>query len=395
MTAYATAGGKPIERATVHVPYQGPWFADVSWLDAAPDVGDGAITLTIGSASFVGTIDPAQSGVFGEKRSARIVAGANGWQRSIEARGYANDAGVKASTVAADAANAAKERLGSFSGGADRLGAHYTRESGAASRTLEDAARGASWWVDYSGVTHVGTRPNVPAPGSYTLLSYDPRSNLAVLSVDSVDAVTIGSALVDADRLPSPVTVRQMEISVAPNALRVTVWCGVRGESFLTETLRSIVGRLTDQRLTGKYRYRVVQQNGAAVDLQWVKRTTVGVEPPDMLRVPMAPGVSGSHARLTNGCIVYVEFVGGMRDDPLITAFEGRGNAASVPSMLELGGEGGQPVARQGDTVTFPLPPFVFNGTVGGLPATGVMICATGQTTGLITVGSSKVKVAP
>jgi hypothetical protein len=63
--------------------------------------------------------------------------------------------------------------------------------------------------------------------------------------------------------------------------------------------------------------------------------------------------------------------------------------------MLELGGEGGQPVARQGDTVTFPLPPFVFNGTVGGLPATGVMICATGQTTGLITVGSSKVKVAP
>jgi hypothetical protein len=394
MTAFATAGGKPIERATIHVPYQGPWFADVSWLDAAPDVADGAITLTIGSASFVGTIDPAQSGVFGEKRMARVVAGANGWQRSIETRGYANDAGVKASTVATDAANAVKERLGSFTGGADRLGHHYTREAGAASRTLEDAARGASWWVDYSGVTHVGARPNVPAPGAYTLLSYDPRANLAVLSVDSVDAVTIGSALVDADRLPSPVTVRQMEISVSPTALRMTAWCGVRGESFLTQTMRSIVGRLTDQRLTGKYRYRVVQQSGTAVDLQWVKRSVSLTAPPDMLRVEMAPGVSGAHAKLSNGCIVYVEFIDGMRDDPLITAFEGRGNSASVPSVLELGGEGGQPAARQGDTVTFPLPPFVFNGTVGGLPATGVMICVTGQTTGSITVGSSKVKVA-
>jgi len=389
-----TCGGQPIERATIHIPYQGPWFADVSWLDDAPQVPDGKITLVVGSVSFVGTIDPNQSGVFGDKRSARIVAGANGWSRSIKERGYSNDAGVKASTVATDAANAAKETIGSFAGAVTHLGAHYDREFGPASRVIEDAARGASWWVDYAGITHVGTRPNVPAPGSYTLLSYDPRSNLAVLSVDSVDAVTIGSALVDAQRLPTPVTVRQMEISIAPTSLRLRVWCGVKGESFFTQAMRSLVGRLTDQRLTGKFRYRVVQQNGTAVDLQWVKRSTALTVPPDMLRVPMAPGISGAHAKLTNGCIVYVEFVDGMRDDPIITAFEGRGNDASVPEVLELGGENGSPVARQGDTVTFPLPPFVFNGTVGGVPATGVMICATGQTVGSITVGSTKVKAA-
>jgi len=394
MSIFATAGGKPIERATIHIPQQGPWFADVSWLDAAPDVPDGKITLVIGSVSFVGTIDPNQSGVFGDKRSARIVAGANGWQRSITERGYANDAGVKASTVAGDAARACGETIGSFAGGQTTLGAHYDREKGSASRVIEDAARGAAWWVDYSGVTHVGTRPNVPAPGSYTLLSYDPRSNVAVLSVDAVDAVTIGSALVDADRLQTPVTVRQMEIGVAPTSLRVRVWCGVKGESFLTQTMRAIVGRLTDQRLTGKFRYRVVQQSGTAVDLQWVKRTTSLTVPPDMLRVQMAPGVAGAHATLSKGAVVYVEFVDGMRDDPIITGFEGRGNDASVPEVLELGGENGQPVARQGDTVTFPLPPFVFNGTVGGVPATGVMICATGQTVGSITVGSTKVKAA-
>jgi hypothetical protein len=389
-----TCGGLPIERATIHIPYQGPWFADVSWLDSAPSVPEGKVTLTIGSVSFTGTIDPNQSGVFGDKRSARIVAGANGWQKAIGARGYANDAGVKASTIATDAANAVKETLGSFAGAVDRLGAHYTREAGSASRVIEDAARGATWWVDYSGVTHVGIRPNVPAPGAYTLLSYDPRSNVAVLSVDSVDAVTIGSALVDAQRLPTPVTIRQMEISVAPTALRVTVWCGVKGESFLTQTMRSIVGRLTDQRLTGKFRYRVVQQSGTDVDLQWVKRSTSLTVPPDMARVKMAPGVAGAHARLTNGAIVYVEFVDGDRDDPIITGFEGRGKDASVPELLEIGGENGQPVACQGDTVTFPLPPFVFNGTIGGVPATGVMICATGQTVGSITTGRPNVKVA-
>ena|GEM_PF-1274588 len=389
-----TCGGRPIERASIHIPYQGPWFADVSWLDSAPEVADGPVKLVIGSVTFIGTIDPNQSGTFGEKRSARIVAGANGWQKSIGARGYANDAGIKASTVAGDAASAVKETLGSFAGTADRLGAHYTRESGSASRTLEDAARGASWWVDYSGITHVGTRPNVPAPGAYTLLSYDPRSNVAVLSVDSIDAVTIGSALVDAQRLSTPVTVRQMEIAIAPSSLRVRVWCGVKGESFLTQTMRSIVGRLTDQRLTGKFRYRVVAQNGTAVDLQWVKRTTSLTVPPDMLRVQMAPGIAGAHATLTNGAIVYVEFIDGMRDDPLITGFEGRGNDAAVPTLLELGGEDGPGVARQGDTVTFPLPPFVFNGTIGGVPATGVMICATGQTVGSITTCSDKVRAA-
>jgi hypothetical protein len=363
-------------------------------MDDAPDVKPGSITLVIGSVSFIGTIDPNHTGVFGSKRTARIVAGANGWSQSIAARGYANDAGVKASQIAGDAASAVKETIGSFAGGVDRVGAHYTREAGSASRTIEDAARGATWWVDYSGITHVGTRPAISAPGEYTLLNYDPKLNTAVLSVDSVDAVTIGSAIVDAQRLPAPITVREMEISISPSSLRLKIWCGVKGESQLTQTMRAFVNRLTDQRIRGPLRYRVVHQAGVYVDLQWVKKSTSLTQAPDMLRVQMAPGVAGAHATLTNGCIVYVDFVDGDRDDPIITGFEGRGNPSSVPSVLELGGENGSGVARKNDTVTCPLPPFVFNGTLNGAPITGVMIAATAMTTGSITTCSSKVKAA-
>jgi hypothetical protein len=397
MTIFATCGGSPVERATIHVPYQGPWYADVVWLDDAPDVGSGSVTLVIGAVSFVGTIDPHHAGVFGDKRTARLVAGANGWQQSIAARGYANDAGIKASTVAGDAANAVGETIGSFAGGVDRLGAHYTRDSGPASRTIEDAAKGVPWWVDYSGNTQVGTRPSTPATGTYTVLSFDPKQNLAVLSVDAVDTIVIGSAIVDAQRLPTPVTVRSLEICVASDSLRVRVWCGVSGENFFAQAMRAIHARLSDQRLTGKFRYRVVNQTGTTVDLQWVKRANSLTIPPDMLRVSMVPGVAGAHNELQNGAIVYCEFVDGMRDDPIITGFEGRGNPAAIPTKLQLGGPNGfSGVARQNDTVSSPLPPMVVNGTItiGGTPSpfTGVLMAATGTVLGSITTCSDNVQ---
>lgn len=397
---FATCAGQPVERVTIHVPFQGAWFADLDWLDEASDVPkSGKVTLTIGNVIFSATIDPNHTDVFGLKKTGRIIAGANGWSKHIEARpGYANDAGVKASTVAGDAARAVGEMLGSFAGGVTSLGAHYTRDSGSAARTLEDAARGATWWVDYAGVTHVGTRPSVAAAGQYTVLSYDPKSNVAVLAVDAVDAVGIGQTIMDPQRLPSVLTIRSMEISVAPNSFRITAWCGVVGETFLTQCMRSIVGRLTDQKITTTQRYRVVKMEGNRADLQWVRRSTSLTDLPDQLRVDMAPGVSGTHATLTPGCIVYVQFVDGMRDDPIVTGFEGRGNPASVPTLLELGGENGSGAARQNDTVTSPIPPMVANGTMtlpsGPVPFTAVLMAAVGLTTGSITTCSSKVKIA-
>jgi hypothetical protein len=389
---FATCGGSTLERVNIHVPYQGPWFAELSWLDEAASVLPGANTLVIGSVSFVGTIDPLHTGTYGAKKTGRLVAGANGWNGSIVHRAYANDAGIKAADVASDAAKLVGESMGSFVGGVDRLGSHYQRDAGTASRTIEDVARGVPWWVDYLGITHVGPRPVVPAPGAYTILSYDPRHNLAILSVDSVDAVTIGSALVDQHLIPKGVTVRSMEIVIAPGSLRIRAWCGVSGENWMAQALRNVVARCTDQRLLGKFRYRVVAQNGTTVDLQWVKRSQAVTMPDDMLRVDMTSGVGGSHPTLTPGCIVYVEFVDGMRDDPIITAFEGRGNDDAVPQMLELGGPNGTAVALNADVVTILLPPFAFSGVTSTGPITGVMTALTGQTLGTIT-GPSATKV--
>jgi hypothetical protein len=210
-----------------------------------------------------------------------------------------------------------------------------------------------------------------------------------VLAVDAVDAVLIGQTVFDRDRLPTPVTIRSMEVVVTPGSFRIRAWCGTQGENYLSQVMRNITGRLTDQRLTGIYRYRVVNMNGTRVDLQAVKRGSSLTQMPDNIAVAMTPGVAGAHATLTPGDEVYVQFVDGNRDDPVITNFAGRENPASVPQLLELGGESGSPIARQGDNVTTPFPPTPFTGSalIGGTPTpiTGVLTPVVAQLVGSIT----------
>lgn len=61
---------------------------------------------------------------------------------------------------------------------------------------------------------------------------------------------------------------------------------------------------------------------------------------------------------------------------------------------VELGEGATEGVARLGDTVAVMLPPAVFTGTVGGLPASGMVVYAPPQTTGTITTSSAKVKAS-
>jgi hypothetical protein len=166
--------GRSVAAAKIFVPGEGVWFADLDLADDAPLTG--AVSITLGGSTLRGTVDDSASGVFGLRRHIRVIGGAAGWRKEIKPTGYTNDAGVRASTVANDAAKACGETLGTFAGGVERLGSHYLRNAGPASRTVEDAARGVPWWVDYAGVTQVSARTvTTPAPESYETISYDPQ----------------------------------------------------------------------------------------------------------------------------------------------------------------------------------------------------------------------------
>lgn len=386
--AHTTINGHRVSSLRLIVGNVGPWHGEVEF-ETDPEV-EGRVLLQVGPLALRGTL--VSSGTFGLRRRARIVGGAAGWGQTVGAQHYHNDAGVKGRAVADDAARAVGESVGSFVPAAERVGPDYVRQARPASCALEDVLGGVPWWVDYDGVTQAGPRPSSPVDAAlYEVLAFDPEARVVTLGVDDPGAVRIGSVLVE--RLDGPVTVRELEIRVTPEELRVVAWCG-GGEALpgrLAGLLRTVVSRVTDGRLYGKYRYRVLGMSGERVDLQAVHRVE-GL--PDLLPVSVWPGVAGVHAELAPSAEVLVEFLDGRRTEPIVTAFAGKDGVGFVPASLVLGGSVGSGAARIGDTVEVLLPPAMFSGTVGPNTATGVLTFTVSKTLGTITTGSSVVKVA-
>jgi hypothetical protein len=388
--AFCTVAGFPCTRVKLTVGNTGAWVADCDL--AGAETATGRVTVQLGTLALSGTVDPSNSGTFGLQRKLRVVAGAGGWGNDAPAKDYHSDAGVKARTIADDAARAVGETIGTFVPTAERVGIDYTRPRGPAIATLERAAGDAAWWVDYAGVTHVGPRAAVtPAPKSYTVLAYDPRSRVVTLAVDDPSAIVIGSVV--SDGLDAPQTVRELVVEATAEELRMTAWCGggAAGAGQIAGLLQALVARATEGPLWGTYRYRLVRMSVDRVELQIVRKAA-GL--PDMLPLSMWPGVAGVHAVLTPGAEVLVEFIEGDRTMPIVTHFAGKDGVGFVPVHLTLGGETGAPAARQGDAVEVLLPPAVFNGTIGGAPAAGVLTFPLVKTLGVITAGSSKVGIA-
>jgi hypothetical protein len=387
---YAAINGHRLTAVRLTVSNGGPWIADVDF-ESEPDVDEKRVELVIGEGlKLSGTIVARSSGKYGAQRRARVIAGAGGWSNDVEPKAYHNDAGLKALVVAEDAARAVGEELGTFVPLFERIGRDYVRERGPASRALEDVLGGAPWWVDYAGVTHAGPRPPHTLDGkAYTVLAYDPRDRIATLTMDDPGRIEIGSIIMAGEAQ----IVRSYEVRVTPDELRVYAWCAGSATStgHLAGLVRSIVERTTDGTLHGHYRYRLVRMQGDRLELQAVRKVA-GL--PDLLPISVMPGVAGVHAILTPGTEVLVAFVEGDRAQPVALAFSGKDGPGFVPVSLVLGGPTGAPAARQGDIVEVQLAPAAFTGTIGNAPATGVLTFTPSKALGLITSGSSKVKVS-
>lgn len=341
---FATVEGHRVSALLLTVPNQGPWHADVDF-EGEPEIS-GRVTLWIGGLALSGTID---GGTFGLQRKARIVAGAGGWGTVVPAKDYHNDAGIKARTIAEDAARAAGEQLGTFIPAALRVGVDYVRQAAPAAQALVDVLGGVPWWVDYDGITLAGARPAVGLdPAAYEVLAYDPRERVVTLAVDDPSKVRIGSII--SERMDVPQVVREFELRLGgEHELRVTAWCGGSelGPGRVAGLLQSITEGTIRRRLYGKYRYRVVRMASDRVELQ-VASARAGL--PDVLPISMWPGVAGAHAELAPGAEVLVEFIEGDRAQPIVTGFAGKDGVGFVPTSLTLCGSS-QRVARQGDLV--------------------------------------------
>jgi hypothetical protein len=373
---FSSVEGHALSEITVTVPNVGPWRAECEFVEA-PELA-GAVTIKLGTLELRGTVEPQLEGSFALRGRAVIVAGAGGWGHAVTAQGYHNDARIKARLVAEDAARAVGEVIGTFVPANERIGVDYVRQAGPAARALEDAiGLEVAWWVDYAGLTNVGPRPAVSiADSAYTVLAFDPSARIVTLAVDDPGAVGIGSLL--STRLDVPQVVREFELRITTDEIRVKAWTGgtETSRSRVAALMRSIARRATDAELHGVYQYRVVRMaTDGRVELQAVRRS-VGL--PDLLPVRMWPGVAGAHAELEPSAEVLVSFIEGDRTRPIISHFTGKDGAAWIPVSLALCG-GVQAVARQGDLVQSggpgtlctltPVPPAI------PAPPNGAVVC--------------------
>lgn len=395
---FISCNDQALTRLVLHVPNVGAWFADLEFAEA-PTMAAPPWTIKLGDLVLVGTPQPDANGAFGERRRARVVAGAGGWGTSIPSRSYHNDIGVKAETVVRDAATAVGEHLGTVTPGVERLGIDFVREAGPAARALEAAVGVTPWWVSYDGATHIGERAEVEAPAEVQILDFDPLTNRATLTCDNPSAVTIGTRLID--RTDSPRIVRELEFIAKADSFRVSAHCGndARTRSHIAEALIAIARKASNEKLFGVYEYRVINMQVDRVKLQAV-RADDGV--PDAAPISLCFGVPSAQATLTRGSIVYVFFVGGRRTEPRIMGYGGKGSPGYVAERLDLGGDSAQDAARKGDTVEVILPPMIhvgtFNGLIGGVPSSGVVTGTVSATLpkaiGTVITGSSKVGIA-
>lgn len=176
---FAAFGGQRVITAHVAIPAYGAWSADVSLAVSAP-IPSTAAPLVLGDLSLLGTVFRAAD--FAGSRSARVVGGYGGWQKSVPAQAY-RGANVRISTVLKDAAAAVGERV-QVDASDTNLGS-FTRAAGRASQTLRQVG-GPQWWVAPDGVTHVGPRPASAITSQFDVIAWSGKTGRFTIASETL-----------------------------------------------------------------------------------------------------------------------------------------------------------------------------------------------------------------
>jgi hypothetical protein len=344
----ATLNGVTVTRGRLAIPAWGVWYAEVTLDDAA--TLEGRAELVIADLTMVGTI--LSGGPVEGAARYRVVGGNGGWARELEPRSYANDAGVKASTVLTDAALLATEHLdpATIPPALLKLGPAWVRPRARAGRVLEQLAP-RNWYVGADGITRIGQRPTVTLDTPAARIDPDPSLEVVTLASETLAELVPGAVVDGLEAVDVEHTIS------AEYGLRSTLW-GKRdgGSSRRLSALAKLIEELQpDRRFRGLSEYRVVTQDGERLNLQPV-RVSVGM--PDLSRVPVRPGIAGARAEVTLGSRVVVGFLDASPARPVVLGFEapdGEGHVGPTVALdadsVELGAAVAE-VIRNGELLT-------------------------------------------
>lgn len=322
--------GKAALAATLVLPAAGVWHADVELANGealATAIGKPMkAALAFGDVSLTGTILP-KGGAYAGRGWFRVVGGANGWGKVVDAKGYRSAAGVKASTVLDDVARDAGERLGPF---ADfRVGGWYTRPSSEARDVLDDVAEG-KWYVDESGTTQLGARVKKTWSLSHRLLDSRPDRNWVRIGADSLVGLVPGAEL-------EGLTAATVRHELAGEKLHTTIFGtdgATPGDRLLQRIIAIVRAIMRPTFFHGLYEFRVRGGSGGYLDLTPAKKS-IGL--PSLNNVPVRVGTYGARGTPQNQTSVLVGFVNGDASIPFVHSFAGEWEGAtSIASETDI-----------------------------------------------------------
>ncbi len=325
----ATLNGHRVTSARVTVPAWGCWWADAS-IDGEVELS-GRVELKVADLTLSGTV--LSGGPAKGRSDFRIVAGAGGWGRPLPKKSWANDAGMKLSSVIGDAAEAVGETFDS-GGNTDRVGPAWVRPEGdnvPASLVLSLLAPSA-WYVDEAGTTRLGRRSASTLGAGVTHGVVDRARGTVTLAAESIAGILPG-LVVDGLNV-----VDVLHTIDAKGGLRSTVWGALSsGTSRRLAAFRGIIDQLDpDRRFRGVTEYRVVTLEGERLNLQPI-RVSTGM--PDLHRVYVRPGLAGCRADVALGSRVLVGFADSDPARPYVSSFEDADGEGFLPTVLDLAGD--------------------------------------------------------
>lgn len=335
-----TLAGEPCATALLTVPGAGLWYASVELASAAPL--SGAVELRMLDTDWQGTV--IAGGVVDGRARYRIVAGAGGWGKELNPRAYANDAGVQAARLIADAASEAGEPppAGAPATTVSPLGVHFIRPKAPGSFLLNTLAPRA-WYAELSGAVAFGVRAAPAQAHTLPTVRRDPLGrSVELAAVDTLAGVLPGAATEYG-------TAVDVEIELGPTGVRARLYAAPAGTSRRAAALLRLLDA-TDptRRFRAVWEYRIVTQVAERLNLQPVRTRA---DMPDLARVPVRAGAPGVRAQHALGSRVLVAFVDGDPSRPAVVGFEDPSQPGWMPLSLELGGPGALGVARQTDAV--------------------------------------------
>lgn len=327
-TASNLAGFRIMAPSRLYIPAWGIPWAEVT-LDQEATL-KGRVQFALADLAVSCTVMSGGIGPTGRSRY-RLAAGAGGWGRTVKAKPYANDAGVKASTVIADVARDSGETIDVATLPLIHLGPGFTRAADPAARVLEQIAP-QGWYVGEDGISRIGRRASRKLTSAAVVISKDLARGVVSLAADSIVGLVPGVIVEGIEAVDV-----LHEITAA--GLRTTIWgAGISSTTRRLTAIRRLVEQLDpDRRFRATYEYRVVTQDGERVNLQ-VVRVSTGM--PDLPRVTVRPGVSGARADLALGSRVLVTFVDADPARPTVTGFEDAEGDGFLPAALTIDANG-------------------------------------------------------